>query len=262
MKEGFVRNASLADINGALEAEFLKPDLLNITFTPLLLEIGSEKILIDTGFGDSGPPTSGKLRGNLEAAGITPDQITKVIVSHFHGDHINGLRAKDGTLIYPNAEVLVPEPEWAFWMDDGNLAKAPEGMQPAFQVPRRVFGGMGNSLSRYKWGQEIAPGVTAIDAKGHTPGHTAFTINSGADVMLMMVDVTNHPALFLRNPDWAAIFDIDPDEARKTRHRILGMAAADRLQIAGYHVPFPGTGHVVKDGQRFRFAPVQWLPAN
>lgn len=261
LQDGFVRNAALADVQAALEAAFLPKDTLNIPFTPMVLRTGSETVLIDTGLADNGPPTAGQLRANMAAAGIDPGAVTKVVISHFHGDHIMGLRDKSGALLYPNAEIMVPEPEWAYWTDDGERSRASERLQGNFALVQKIFGDMGDRLSRYRWGDEVAGGITAVDARGHTPGHTAFVIASGNDRLMMISDVTNHPALFVRNPDWSAVFDMDADQARATRHRVLDMAAAERLQIAGYHFPFPATGHIAREGNGYRLVPVQWMPA-
>jgi len=166
------------------------------------------------------------------------------------------LRLKDGTAVFPNAEVTVPAPEWAFWMDDGKMAQAPEGLKGNFQNVRRVFGPIAKDVKPYESGQELAPGVTAVAAPGHTPGHTAFAVSSGTGKLLAVSDVTNHPALFARNPAWQAVFDMDGDQARDTRRRILDMAAAERTQVSFFHAP--ATGYVAREGSGYRFAPVQW----
>jgi glyoxylase-like metal-dependent hydrolase (beta-lactamase superfamily II) len=255
---GFVRNAPLDQVQGALAKAFLPTDKLNITFTTLVVKTGRNTALIDTGFADNGGPTTGQTYKNLPAAGIDPKAIDTVIFSHFHGDHILGARLKDGTLAYPNARMMVPEPEWAFWMDEGQMSRAPEGMKPAFQTVRRVFGPEASKVERFAWGKEILPGITAMEAPGHTPGHTIFAITSGNARLMAVSDITNHPALFVRNPDWSAVFDMDADQARATRRRVLDMAAADKVQVAFYHAPFPATGHIAKDGNGFELVPVQW----
>ena len=256
--EGFIRNAELADVRKAAEAEFFPKDKVRITFTSLVLQTGGKTVLIDVGNGDMGAPTTGTWMANFRAAGFDPAKVDMVIISHFHGDHINGLRLKDGTDVFPNAQVVVGTEEWNFWMDDGQMSRAPEAMKGAFQNVRRVFSPMASKVGRYEGNKEVARGVTAIPAFGHSPGHSAFVIASGNDRLIMMSDVTNHPGLFVRYPDWSAIFDMDPDAARATRRRMLDMAAADRLQTAFYHAPFPATGHIVKDGNGFRLIPVQW----
>ena len=259
--EGFIRNAELADVKKAMADAFLPETALPITFTALVLRTGGRTVLIDTGNGDSGAPTTGSYMANFKAAGFDPAAVDTVLISHFHGDHINGLRLKDGTAVFPKAEVMVPEAEWAFWTDDGRMSAAPDALKPAFQGVRRVFGPMMKDVKRYEAGKELVPGVTAVAAYGHTPGHTAFRIASGDKVLTMVVDITNHPALFVRNPQWAAVFDMDAEMARQTRVKMLDMLAADRSQVAFYHAPFPATGHIAKEGNGYRFVPVQWTPA-
>jgi glyoxylase-like metal-dependent hydrolase (beta-lactamase superfamily II) len=259
--EGFVRNAELSQVQQAMQEAFLPGNALPITFNTLVLNNGGRLTLIDTGNGDMGAPTSGRWMANFRAAGFDPAQVNTVVISHFHGDHINGLRLKDGTAVFPNAEVMVPAAEWTFWMDDARMNQAPEGMKGAFQGARRVFGPIANNVKRYEMDKEVVPGLTAVAAPGHTPGHTVYMLSSGNGKLMIMSDTTNHPALFVRNPDWAAVFDMDPDQARATRRRLLDMAASERAQVAFYHAPFPGTGHIAKDGNGFRFVPVQWSPA-
>jgi glyoxylase-like metal-dependent hydrolase (beta-lactamase superfamily II) len=134
-------------------------------------------------------------------------------------------------------------------------------MKGAFQGVRRVFGPMAKDVKQVEWGKEVVPGVTAIDASGHTPGHTAFVFQSGGRSLTHVVDLTNHPRLFVRHPDWSAIFDQDADKARATRRKFLDMAATERTQLSFYHAPFPATGHIRKEGDGYEFVPVQWMSA-
>lgn len=258
--DGFVRNAELDAVKAALHERFLPTDALPIPFTTLVLNTGGKLVLIDTGNGDMGPPTTGSWMRNFRAAGFDPERVDAVVISHFHGDHINGLRLKDGTAVFPRAEVRVPAAEWDFWMDEARMGQAPEAMRAGFQNVRRVFGPIARDVARFQPDQEVAPGVSAVAAHGHTPGHTAFFIGSGAARLLMLVDTANHPALFVRHPDWSAVFDQDADAARATRRRLLDMAAAERAQVAFYHAPFPATGFIARDGSGFDFVPVQWSP--
>ncbi|MGO4674035.1 MBL fold metallo-hydrolase [Bosea sp. 2YAB26] len=256
--EGFVRNAELAEVKAAMAQAFLPADALNITFTTLAIQSGGKLILIDTGNGDSGAPTSGTWLANFRAAGFDPKDVSTVVFSHFHGDHINGFRLKDGTAVFPNAEVMVPAAEWAFWMDDAKMNAAPEAMKGAFGGVRRVFGPVSKDVKQFEAGKEILPGITAIAAPGHTPGHTTFALSSGTARMMVMSDTTNHPALFARNPDWSAVFDMDGPQAAATRRRLLDMVSADKMQVAFYHAPFPATGYIAKSGNGFELVPVQW----
>jgi len=255
---GFVRNASTEEVKAALGESFLPTDTLTISFTTFLVQTGEKRVLVDTGFADNGSPTNGKTRSQLRAAGLSPEDIDVVILTHFHGDHLQGLRAKDGSLIYPNAEIFVPEAEWAFWMDDAKMASANERLKANFAGVRRVFvPGMGR-ITQYRPGREIVTGIMALDASGHTPGHSIVALSSEGRTMLLVADVTNMPALFVRRPDWQVMFDMDAERAEATRRRVLDMAATDRLLLGFYHAPFPALGHVLKDGPGFRFVPVQW----
>lgn len=258
----FVRNAPLDEVKKALDDAFIDRETLPITFTAVVVNTGSRLILIDAGTGGRLAPTAGQLYENLAAAGVDPKAVDTVLISHFHPDHIGGVRLKEGGLAFPNAEVVVPEAEWAFWMDDGAMSRAPAALAPAFKMVRAVFGPMAKDVRLYKGETEPTPGVYAIPAYGHTPGHTAFRISSGDEQLLVWSDTTNHPALFVRNPGWHAVFDMDPETAEATRRRMLDMAATDKLLVAGYHFPFPAVGHIAQRGAReYAFVPEQWNPA-
>jgi glyoxylase-like metal-dependent hydrolase (beta-lactamase superfamily II) len=258
--EGFIQNAELSDVQEAMRSRFHSTQTLDVPFTPLVLRIRDRVILIDAGNGNSGAPTSGTWMSNFRAAGFTPEMVDTVVITHFHPDHINGLRLADGTDMFAQAEIMVPAAEWDFWMDDGKMSSAPERMLPAFKNSRRVFNGMEKRIARFEAEREVIPGVTAIAAYGHSPGHTVFRIASGDEGLMMMSDTTNHPVLFARNPDWSAVFDNDPDQARQTRRRLLDQVASERVRVAFYHAPFPATGHIMRDGNGFDFVPTQWTP--
>ena len=256
----FVRNAPLEEVQKVLAEAFLPTDKLTISFTTLVVNTGSKLVLLDTGFNDNGGPTNGKTVAQLKAAGIEPKDIDAVVLSHFHGDHLQGARSKAGALVYPNAEILAPAKEWEFWMDDAKMAAAPDGMKGAFGGVRRVLAPNAKDVTRFEWGKEVAPGITAVDASGHTPGHTAFVIASGNAKMMYVADITNTPTLFARNPEWKVMFDMDADKAIATRKKILDMAATEKMQISFYHANFPSTGFVAKEGNGYRFVPASWSP--
>ena len=154
----------------------------------------------------------------------------------------------------------MPAAEWAFWMSDERMNAAPEAARGGFQNARRVFAPIAQNVRRFESG-EVAPGITAVPSFGHTPGHTTFVVASGNARMIFVADITNQPALFARNPDWAAVFDSDAEMATATRRRILDMAASERLQLSFYHAPFPATGYVARAGNGFDYVPVQWSSA-
>jgi glyoxylase-like metal-dependent hydrolase (beta-lactamase superfamily II) len=231
-----------------------------IPFTTLVVNTGGKLVLIDTGNGDMAAPTSGTWMANFLAAGFKPEAVDMVIFSHLHGDHINGLRLKDGTQRFPQAEIKMPALEAAFWMSEENKAKAASPMMQAnFAGAERVFKPIMKNVTLYDWDKEVAPGVIAIGAPGHTPGHTMFAIASGSTHFMAVSDITNNTALFVRNPDWAVMFDTDPDMARATRHRVLDMVAAEKMHVGFYHAPFPANGFITRDGDsRYNLVPATW----
>lgn len=260
---GFVRNAELPAVQNALSAAFLPTDVVPIPFTTLMINTGSKLIALDTGTGGALAammPQAGTFAANLAAAGIDPKAVDAIYISHFHPDHINGIKTKDNALFFPNASINVPEPEWAFWMDDGNMSRAPEAAQFAFKNTRRIFGDVAGKVQRFAPGKEVEPGLMSIAAAGHTPGHTAFSVHSGNKSFLYIADATNNPWLFVRNPEWQAVFDADPNKATETRKMLLDRAAADKMLTHGYHWPFPASGYITKTASGYELVPKMWSP--
>jgi len=255
-----VRNASGAQVNRALAAAFLPPRVLPISFTALLVNTGARLVLIDTGTAGQLVDSAGAMLGNLAAAGIAPAAIDTIVVSHFHPDHINGIKSKDGDRVFANAEILVPEPEWTYWMNDANMAGAPKPVARYFLNARRIFKDIAKDVRPFKPGAEVAPGIVSIPAYGHTPGHTAFAIHSGRQSMLAMSDTVRNPYLFARHPEWQPIFDMDGPLAVKTRKRMLDRAAADRMLVEAFHFPFPACGHIARTRSGYELVPVEWAP--
>jgi glyoxylase-like metal-dependent hydrolase (beta-lactamase superfamily II) len=266
LPDNFVINAKKEEVNEALERAFMPKDKMTLVFNPIVVNTGSRLIAIDTGYGPAAGAqpnsTSGKYQDNLVAAGIDVKSIDTVIISHYHQDHVDGLLAADGATAFPNAEVLVPVAEHKFWMDDGEMSRAPKGrMEGLFKNNRRVFSGeILKRLKQYEWGKEIVPGITSVETPGHTVGHTSFVVASEADRMFVFSDVTNRPELFMRNPRWHAFFDQIPDMAEESRLKVLDMLVVDKLLVQTFHAPFPGLGYIEKDGQSFRFIPAAWSP--
>ena len=258
----FVRNAPWAAVQKAMEDAQMAPGKLAIPFTTLVVNTGSKLILIDTATGGQLAPTASSFGDNLAAAGIDPKQIDTVLISHFHPDHINGIKTKDNAVVFQNAEIKVPAAEWAYWMDDGNMAKAPEAARPAWLNVRRIFGDIAAKVENFEPNKEVAPGITSIAAPGHTPGHTVFAIASGNESMMVLGDTTNNPLLFVRNPDWHAVIDTDGAMAAETRKTLLDRATVDRMLVQGYHFPFPASGHIMKTGAHsYELVPVLWQPS-
>jgi glyoxylase-like metal-dependent hydrolase (beta-lactamase superfamily II) len=266
MPEDHVTNIKKDVVNAALAEVFMEKDMMTTPYNPIAINTGSKLAVIDTGTGESNYKksngTAGQLVTNLAAAGIDRNAVDVVIISHYHGDHINGLLMDDNSLTYPNAEIVVPALEHQFWMDDGEMSRAPKGrMEGNFKNVRRVFNAeVLKRVKTYEWGKEVISGVTAQGTPGHTPGHSSFVIASGADAVYVQSDVTHVPFLFVRHPDWHVFYDQDPAMAEATRRKVYDMLVADKMRVQGFHFPFPANGFVEKDGTGYRLVPAPWNP--
>ncbi len=258
--DGYIRNAGKDELAATLKAAGLPTDHMRNTYAPIVLATGGKRVLIDTGNGEAMFEQSkgerGRLQHNLAAAGIDRDAIDLVVISHFHADHVNGLLTADNKAAFPNAEIKVPEAEWSFWMDDGEMSRASPGrMSELFHNNRRVFDALGRHVTRFAWDVEVAPGVTAVGTPGHSIGHTSFVVASGSSRVLVQGDVNNNAVVFARHPDWQGWFDQDPEQAVATRRRVYDMLVAEKMPVQAYHHPFPGLSHVERDGTGYRVVP-------
>lgn len=262
MPDQFVVNVSKDKAIEAAVAAYMPAGQVTIPFSPMVINTGSKRVMIDTGNGLGAHAASkgavGQARGNMEAAGIDPKEIDIVIISHFHGDHVGGLKNADGSPAFPNAEIKVPKVEAEFWGDDANQSKANGFNKGQFAGVKKMMEGL--KVTPYEADKDVAPGITSIFTPGHTPGHMSFAIASGNKKLLVQSDVTNIPSFFLRNPDWQVTFDNDPNLAVTTRHKFYDLAAAEKMTVVGYHFPYPCAGHVEKDGAGYRLVPVAWDP--
>jgi len=220
------------------------PTPLNNTFNVLLLKSGQKMILVDTGRGAA----AGSLLPTLAAVGVQPDAITDVVISHQHGDHI-GAALTNGKLTFPKATYHYPEAEKAA------VDKAAESAGITSNRNLLKAAGDASQLKLFKADAEVLPGIMAIAAPGHTPGHSAFMIASKNQSLLATVDSALNNVVTMAHPEWHVQFDADKVQAVETRKRLFSDAAAKGLRIIAYHFAFPGTGYIVKDGDAFRFIP-------
>ena len=241
------------DVQAYAQENFLSASRMEISFTPVVVNTGSELVIFDSGNGAARRPNAGRLATMLSAAGYSPDQIDVVVLTHFHPDHIGGLM-EEGKPLFANARYVIPEGEYAFWTSPDRMGTPAEGVAKLTAANVVPFAGKATFVAG---GADVATGIRAIDAPGHTPGHTAYMIESGGKPFLLWGDVTNHYVLSLQKPDWHVAFDVDKDQAVKTRKTVLDMAATDRIPVTGYHMPFPAVGYVESVGGGYR-----WVPAS
>jgi glyoxylase-like metal-dependent hydrolase (beta-lactamase superfamily II) len=265
LPERFVTNMPKDAVNGALAAAHMERDMMTIPYSPIVVNTGAKLVVIDTGTSEANFIKSqgrgGQFHRNLKASGIDRNAVDVVVISHFHADHINGLLTPDGKPSFPNAEIMVPATEWKYFMDDGEMSRAPKGrMQAVFQGTRRVFDGLKRKVTPYEAGKEIVPGITSVATYGHTPGHMSHIVASGSSKVYVQADVTNHPALFVRNPGWHAFFDQDAKMAEATRRKVYDMLVAEKMLVQGFHYPFPALAYIEKTSAGYREIPVAWNP--
>ncbi len=252
----FIKNASLDEVKGAMRAAGLTEEFVSIPFTPLIVGTGRDLVLLDAGTGGQVQPTAGKLLDNMKAAGIDPAGITKVMISHFHPDHIFGLMEKGtNAQVFPNAEIVVSSAEYRFWTDPAVIDRLPEARRPLARRIQATFPTWKN-VRQVEGEAEVAPGIRSVTTPGHTPGHIAFHIASGAAQMIYSADAFYQPALSLRTPHWQGVFDQDGPLAEKSRRALAERIVADKVMVSGYHFPWPGAGTLAKDGTGYALVPL------
>ena len=249
------------DEAGALQAAGFRAHDPRITLNAFLITgPGIEPILIDTGMGSFGGPSLGRVPAALVAAGVSPESIGTVLLTHLHPDHAGGLIAGEDIAAYPNAELVVHADEVAHWLDDGTLSRAPDGAKPYFEMARKATAPYAGRL-RTVTGGTVAPSIEAVPLPGHTPGHTGYRITSGDTSLLMWADIVHLPAIQFKQPEAGMVFDTDGEQACSVRRRMLDVVASDRTFVAGAHLEFPALGYVARDGAAYSFVPELWVAA-
>jgi glyoxylase-like metal-dependent hydrolase (beta-lactamase superfamily II) len=258
-------NASEAELAPVLMANFM-PAVIQITNNPLVVDTGRERILVDTGFGEKIGPPFGSFPGleeNLRRAGITPESIDLVVISHCHLDHIGGLVTKSGAPAFPRGQFVFVDTEWNYWT--GNRYKSEINRSPIPDPFKQGTLAAAENLppvadrSRFvKQGGEITSGVHYVAAPGHSPSHAAILFTSGNEQFMHMGDIAHNPVTSLQHLEWTPVFDYEPAQAIKSRKAILDRVATDGVMAMGYHFPFPAIGHVVRHGTAYRWEGVHW----
>lgn len=262
LDEKLLKNIDKRDIQRLLAREFLKGPKVQTAVNAYLVNTGNKLILVDAGAAKLFGPGLGNIVDNLKAAGYTPEQVDTVLITHLHGDHINGLVTPDGQRVFANAEVWSAKADNDFWLSEVIAAQAPKDFQPFFKMSRDAAAPY---LAAGKWktfdsDRELLAGVSSVDTHGHTPGHASYLFQSGDQRLLVLGDLVHNHAVQFARPEVAFEFDNDPKQAVATRKRVFHKAAREKLMVAGMHLPFPGVGHVRKEAKGYAWVPAEFAP--
>lgn len=217
-----------------------------------VINTGRNLAMIDCGGHSSFIPTTGRTLDALRASGYRPEQVDTVMLTHIHPEHALGLSYDGTTRNFPNAEVVVSAVDHAFWTDPAQESRVPQG-QRFIEAARRAIRPYAGRIRTFEITREVEvlPGITSVPAPGHTPGHVSFRFASGNETMLIWGDIAHQTVIQLARPRWRVGVDVDQAMGVESRVRHLDMLAADRIQVGGVHVPWPGFGRVIRDGEGY-----------
>jgi glyoxylase-like metal-dependent hydrolase (beta-lactamase superfamily II) len=252
------RGPSPDELRKMMSDHFLPTDNVVLDQNALVINTGEKLALFETGMSSvKRDNRMGRLAANLKLAGIDPKDIDAVIPTHAHIDHIGGIMAEDGSRNFPNAQIHLTQADVEFWTDDKRMGTPAEGSSLAAKknlLPNR------DRIVFITNGQDVLPGVRAMHTPGHTVGHTSFVINSDGKSLFIVGDLLHH-VILVEKPQMEVAFDTDPKQGVQTRIKALDMLASERMHALVYHMPWPGLGHFVKQGDGFRFvaSPMQMV---
>ena len=237
-----------------LTDNFLSPTSIVLEQNSPVVNTGDKLVLFDTGLGSTKGfgPTTGRQQKSMKEAGIKPEDIDAVVFSHAHPDHVGGVVDDNGKPLFPNAQYYIAQSDLEFWTDEG---KNNGPLKDFIAIARKNLLPVRDRIVFYKDGQEFLPGIQAMSAPGHTVGHTIFMITSEGKSLAYLADLTHHPILLLEKPRMEFSYDTDPKQAANSRVKMLDMLAANKIAVMAYHYPWPGVGHVVKNGEGFHYVP-------
>lgn len=262
LDESLLKNITKNEIPGLLARQFLKGPKVQTAVNAYLINTGGKLVLVDAGAAKLFGPSLGNIADNLKAAGYMAEQVDAVLVTHLHGDHVNGLVTADGKMAFPNAEVWSAQADNDFWLNEEIAAKAPKDAQPFFKMARDaatpyVKAGKWRTFDK---DQDLLPGIASLAARGHTPGHSAYVVGNGADRLLIWGDLVHNHAVQFARPQVAIEFDVDKKQAVATRKALFAKAAREKLLVGGMHLPFPGIGHVRAEAKGYSWVPIEFSP--
>jgi glyoxylase-like metal-dependent hydrolase (beta-lactamase superfamily II) len=265
LDKSLLQNAKDKELNRALDRMFVGNPKMGTAVNAYLINTGKNLVLVDAGAAGLFGPSLGNLAQNMKAAGYSPEQVDHIVITHLHADHVGGINDPSGKPLFPNALVSVSQAENDFWLSKEIAAKAPPAMQSFFQMAQASAApyqasGQWKPLAGDGTG-EIVPGITAVNASGHTPGHRIYVVESQGQRLVITGDMLHAHAIQFANPGVAIQFDADQKKAIALRRDILKRVADEKSFMSGAHLPFPGIGHVISEGKgSYRWVPVEFSP--
>ncbi|MCW3463044.1 MBL fold metallo-hydrolase [Chitinophaga nivalis] len=260
VQPAFAPNAAAAEVEGLLKASFRSTKEIDLSMNILAIRKGKQVILVDSGAGYSFGSGCGWLPQSLSDAGISPEEVTDIILSHAHTDHSGGLIKKDGSLVFPNAQIYLSAVEHRFWMSDHpDFSKAKfdnkDQLNHIIAETKKIFTTVKDRLKLFDHPTELFGCIRLELAAGHTPGHTLVHVFSGSEEIVHIADLMHSDVLLFPHPEWGFYGDTDFTAAAATRKKVLQVLAEKKAKVFAYHLPWPGIGHVRKQDKGF-----EWIP--
>lgn len=251
--QNFFTNVSKEQVEELLRQQNLPTDHVWTPYTYLYVNTGEHRVLVDMGAGNLFP-TTGKLLQNMQAAGIDPASFDSVFITHAHPDHIGGTLDEEGNPVYVNAHYFIWKDEWKFWFSEAVSGKVPEEF---ITLARKNLEPIQDRMNLIEDESDVLPGIHMIAAPGHTPGHAVVSFSSDSEELLYIGDTVLYP-LHLEHLDWLSMYDILPEKADPSKHKIFDYAAEKHTWVIGQHFPpFPSLGHIAKKDDGWQWQPLK-----
>ncbi|MEQ5806480.1 MBL fold metallo-hydrolase [Alteromonas sp. NFXS44] len=261
LNPGHLSGMSQKQIQEYIFNEYQKTSpLVQTAVNAFLIDDGQRLVLVDSGSSDSFGPTMGNMVDNIRAAGFSPEEVDDVILTHMHPDHAAGVTLPNGKAAFPNATVWAAEKDAQFWLNNESASSLPESQRVFFPIAQNAIAPY-KSVGKFKTFKDsdmLFSGIKIMPSNGHTPGHTSYLLSSGSEKLLLWGDIIHVHSVQLEHPEVSIEVDVNPEAAIESRKLLLAQATKERWMIASPHLPFPGLGHLQKNGKGYRWIPVEY----